>query len=177
MATLARLFCISFHSRRNYLLFLLLFFSKTSHFARVLRLKIPGNFRWCSSFAVVYGMANNDTNQTTVEYETSIRQGIEVIQSMIDISADRLEALRTQCATSAELTQQEIRTLETKLVRMFSELLVKKAKLSERLPKTITSTGAELKQWLRVVGMSAVFNSLSMQIFKSRFFIYSFLLF
>lgn len=105
--------------------------------------------RW-SSFAV-YGMAN-DTNQTTVEYETSIRQGIEVIQSMIDISADRLEALRTQCATSAELTQQEIRTLETKLVRMFSELLVKKAKLSERLPKTITSTGAELKQWLRVVG-------------------------
>lgn len=100
-------------------------------------------------------MANNETNQTTVEYETSIRQGIEVIQSMIDISADRLEALRTQCATSAELTQQEIRTLETKLVRMFSELLVKKAKLSERLPKTITSTGAELKQWLRVVGMSA----------------------
>lgn len=99
-----------------------------------------------------YGMAN-DTNQTTVEYETNIRQGIEVIQSMIDISADRLEALRTQCATSAELTQLEIRTLETKLVKMFSELLITKAKLSERLPKTITSTGAELKQWLRVVGV------------------------
>lgn len=101
----------------------------------------------------------NDTNQTTVEYETSIRQGIEVIQSMIDISADRLEALRTQCATSAELTQQEIRTLETKLVRMFSELLVKKAKLSEQLPKTITSTGAELKQWLRVVGKAFAIRS------------------
>lgn len=98
-------------------------------------------------------MANN-LNQSTIEYEANIqRQGIEVIQSMIDISADRLEALRTQCATSAELTQLEIRTLETKLVKMFSELLISKAKLSERLPKGITSTGTELKQWLRVVGM------------------------
>lgn len=39
-------------------------------------------------------------------------QMIETIQSMIDVSADRLEGLRTQCSTSAELTQQEIRTLE-----------------------------------------------------------------
>lgn len=39
-------------------------------------------------------------------------QTIETIQSMIDVSADRLEGLRTQCSTSAELTQQEIRTLE-----------------------------------------------------------------
>lgn len=37
---------------------------------------------------------------------------VETIQSMIDVSADRLEGLRTQCSTSAELTQQEIRTLE-----------------------------------------------------------------
>lgn len=104
----------------------------------------------------------NDINQTktttTAEYVTNIRQGprmydIEVILSMIDISADRLEALRTQCATSAELTQQEIRTLETKLVKMFSELLITKAKL----PEAITSTGSELKQWLRVVGMYVVF--------------------
>lgn len=95
----------------------------------------------------------NDINQTA-DYETNKRHGsrmyeIEVILSMIDISADRLEALRTQCATSAELTQQEIRTLETKLVKMFSELLITKAKL----PKAVTSTGSELKQWLRVVGM------------------------
>lgn len=88
----------------------------------------------------------------TADYETNVRQGLEVIQSMIDISADRLEALRTQCATSAELTQQEIRTLETKLVKMFSELLITKAKLAERIPIGITTTGAELKQWLRVVG-------------------------
>lgn len=87
-----------------------------------------------------------------VDHETNIRRGLDVIQSMIDISADRLEGLRTQCATSAELTQQEIRSLETKLVKMFSELLVTKAKLPERLPKGLPANGAELKQWLRVVG-------------------------
>lgn len=37
---------------------------------------------------------------------------LHIIQNMIDVSAERLEGLRTQCATSAELTQQEIRTLE-----------------------------------------------------------------
>lgn len=41
-------------------------------------------------------------------------QMIETTQSMIDVSADRLEGLRTQCFTSAELTQQEIRTLEVR---------------------------------------------------------------
>ena len=40
------------------------------------------------------------------------RKELHIIQSMIDVSAQRLEGLRTQCATSAELTQQEIRTLE-----------------------------------------------------------------
>lgn len=44
--------------------------------------------------------------------ETEIKRALDVLQSMIDISADRLEGLRTLCATSAELTQQEIRTLE-----------------------------------------------------------------
>ncbi len=94
-------------------------------------------------------MADTSDNDS----ETNIRRGLDVIQSMIDISADRLEGLRTQCATSAELTQQEIRILETKLVKMFSELLITKAKLPERLPRGLPATGAELKQWLRVVGM------------------------
>lgn len=85
--------------------------------------------------------------------EVNIRRGLDVIQSMIDISADRLEGLRTQCATSAELTQQEIRTLETKLVKLFSDLLITKSKLPERLPaQGLPATGNELKQWLRVVG-------------------------
>jgi len=94
---------------------------------------------------------DNDS-QTDNENETNIIRGLDVIQSMIDISADRLEGLRTQCVTSAELTQQEIRSLEAKLVKMFSELLITKAKLPERLPKGLPATGTELKQWLRVVG-------------------------
>lgn len=83
--------------------------------------------------------------------ETNLKRGLDVIQSMIDISADRLEGLRTQCNSSAELTQHEIRTLESKLVKMFSELLIRK----EKLPKTlqnVSTNGREIKQWLRVVG-------------------------
>uniref|UniRef100_A0A8W7PM86 Kinase suppressor of Ras 1 n=1 Tax=Anopheles coluzzii TaxID=1518534 RepID=A0A8W7PM86_ANOCL len=85
---------------------------------------------------------------------------------MIDISADRLEGLRTQCATSAELTQQEIRTLETKLVKLFSDLLITKSKLPERLPaQGLPATGNELKQWLRVVGLScASLNAVIQQV-------------
>lgn len=51
--------------------------------------------------------------------EQEIRRALDVVQSMIDISADRLEGLRTQCSTSAELTQQEIRTLEVTTLRLF----------------------------------------------------------
>jgi len=50
-------------------------------------------------------MADGEPDQET-------RHALVVVQSMIDISAERLKGLRTQCATSAELTQQEIRTLE-----------------------------------------------------------------
>uniref|UniRef100_A0A182YBA1 Uncharacterized protein n=1 Tax=Anopheles stephensi TaxID=30069 RepID=A0A182YBA1_ANOST len=98
--------------------------------------------------------------------EVNIRRGLDVIQSMIDISADRLEGLRTQCATSAELTQQEIRTLETKLVKLFSDLLITKSKLPERLPaRGLPATGNELKQWLRVVGLScASLNAVIQQV-------------
>lgn len=87
------------------------------------------------------------------EEETSIRQGLDVIQGMIDIAASRLHALRTRCATSSELTQQEIRTLETKLVRKYSELLVIKAKLPERLPLGApTAMTTELELWLQIIG-------------------------
>lgn len=90
----------------------------------------------------------------------SVRQKVDVIQSMIDISTERLEALRTQCITSAELTQQEIRKLETKLVKMFSDLLITKSKLAQHLSKAPAPTGSELKQWLKVVGKHLIFNRL-----------------
>lgn len=79
-------------------------------------------------------------------------EGLEVIQSMIDISADRLERLRTQCATSAELTQQETRSLESKLVRMFCELLLTRQNMPNGIE--IPATNDDLRQWLRVVGLS-----------------------
>lgn len=81
-----------------------------------------------------------------------MEEGLEVIQSMIDISADRLERLRTQCATSAELTQQETRSLESKLVRMFCELLLTRQNMPAGTgPPT---SNEDLRQWLRVVGLS-----------------------
>ncbi|XP_045517038.1 kinase suppressor of Ras 2 isoform X1 [Pieris brassicae] len=80
-------------------------------------------------------------------------QMIETIQSMIDVSADRLEGLRTQCSTSAELTQQEIRTLEGKLVKHFSRQLVIKANFGEELQRELRDVPS-LRQWLRVVGLS-----------------------
>ncbi|KAJ9598885.1 hypothetical protein L9F63_026579 [Diploptera punctata] len=79
---------------------------------------------------------------------------LDVYQSMIDISADRLEGLRTQCATSAELTQQEIRTLEGKLIKLYSRQLVAKAKLQEDALSSERKHVPSLQQWLQVVGLS-----------------------
>jgi len=42
-------------------------------------------------------------------------ENLSVLQSMISLSAERLDGLRTQCATTAEITQQEIRTLEVNI--------------------------------------------------------------
>ncbi|CAF4933835.1 unnamed protein product [Pieris macdunnoughi] len=87
------------------------------------------------------------------EFKSDAIQMIETIQSMIDVSADRLEGLRTQCSTSAELTQQEIRTLEGKLVKHFSRQLVIKANFGEELQGELRDVPS-LRQWLRVVGLS-----------------------
>lgn len=83
-------------------------------------------------------------------------EGLEVIQSIrevIDISADHLDRLRTQCATSV-LTQQETRTLESKLVRMFCELLLNRQNMSSGGLEISTTSNDDLRQWLRVVGLS-----------------------
>lgn len=87
----------------------------------------------------------------------SVDSNLVIIQDMIDLSANHLEGLRTQCAISSTLTQQEIRCLESKLVRYFSELLLAKMRLNERIPANGLvphTTGNELRQWLRVVGLS-----------------------
>ncbi|XP_039490170.1 kinase suppressor of Ras 1 [Drosophila santomea] len=102
-----------------------------------------------------------DTGSTnandTISGSLSVDSNLVIIQDMIDLSANHLEGLRTQCAISSTLTQQEIRCLESKLVRYFSELLLAKMRLNERIPANGLvphATGNELRQWLRVVGLS-----------------------
>lgn len=49
------------------------------------------------------------------EIDDNVQKTIEACntaQAMIDINAEHLDGLRTQCAPSAELTQHEIRTVE-----------------------------------------------------------------
>lgn len=106
--------------------------------------------------------SNNNAPDTTNVKDSgsgngSLDSNLVIIQDMIDLSANHLEGLRTQCATSSTLTQQEIRCLESKLVRYFSELLLAKMRLNERIPANGLlphATGNELRQWLRVVGLS-----------------------
>lgn len=43
-------------------------------------------------------------------------QQCELVQNMIDISISSLEGLRTKCATSNDLTQKEMRTLEVGII-------------------------------------------------------------
>lgn len=65
-------------------------------------------------------MADNDLHY-------SISKAIEACntaQAMIDINAEHLDGLRTQCATSAELTQHEIRTLEVSFNVQMGKLLI-----------------------------------------------------
>ncbi|KAK3911842.1 Kinase suppressor of Ras 2 [Frankliniella fusca] len=95
-------------------------------------------------------MANEDKT------ERDPRGALLVVQSMIDISADRLDGLRTQCATSAELTQQEIRTLEGKLVKLYSRLLLNKSSFIENgaLRANEVINIPPLDQWLKVVGLT-----------------------
>ncbi|XP_057320435.1 kinase suppressor of Ras 2 [Microplitis mediator] len=86
--------------------------------------------------------------------DAEIRRALDVVQSMIEISAERLEGLRTKCSTSAELTQQEIRTLEGKLIKLYSKQLVTKSKLAVgSLPPEMRQYPS-LSQWLRVVGLT-----------------------
>lgn len=72
----------------------------------------------------------------------------QVLHGMIETSAVRLLGLRN-IATNATITHQEIRNLESKLVRMFSELIIEKKK-TKKYGKTETD---DLRQWLRVVGL------------------------
>ena len=75
------------------------------------------------------------------------------IQHMIDITSQHLERLRSTFSNAGdELTLQEIRTLEGKLIKQFSEQLAVKYGLGAHAVDLVYFPS--LSQWLMVVGVS-----------------------
>ncbi|XP_053180587.1 kinase suppressor of Ras 2 [Scomber japonicus] len=80
-------------------------------------------------------------------------QQCELVQNMIDISISSLEGLRTKCATSNDLTQKEIRTLEGKLVKYFSRQLSCKCKVALEERSAELEDFPRLGHWFRIVNL------------------------
>ncbi|GAB1603840.1 hypothetical protein Ahia01_000665300, partial [Argonauta hians] len=86
--------------------------------------------------------------------EWSVEHAIQTcctVQSMIDFTAKHLYGLRTQCAPNEQITQKEIRDTESKLIKLFSQQLVIKAKLSndQRLAEF-----PKIEKWLNIFGIN-----------------------
>ncbi|XP_061527302.1 kinase suppressor of Ras 2 isoform X5 [Phycodurus eques] len=80
-------------------------------------------------------------------------QQCELVQNMIDISISSLEGLRTKCATSNDLTQKEMRTLEGKLVKYFSRQLSCKRKVALEERSAELEDFPRLGHWFRIVNL------------------------
>ncbi|XP_037114013.1 kinase suppressor of Ras 2 isoform X1 [Syngnathus acus] len=80
-------------------------------------------------------------------------QQCELVQNMIDISISSLEGLRTKCATSNDLTQKEMRTLEGKLVKYFSRQLSCKRKVALEERGGQLDDFPRLGHWFRIVNL------------------------
>ncbi|XP_052024713.1 kinase suppressor of Ras 2-like [Apodemus sylvaticus] len=78
-------------------------------------------------------------------------QQCELVQNMIDLSISNLEGLRTKCAASNDLTQKEIRTLESKLVKYFSRQLSCKKKVALQERNAELEGFPRLRNWFRIV--------------------------
>ncbi|XP_059087711.1 kinase suppressor of Ras 2-like isoform X2 [Tigriopus californicus] len=90
-------------------------------------------------------------------------QYCENVQHMIEINADHLERLRASPASvghlysaGSEITKQEIRTLEGKLVKLFSQQLAVRASLSSQDQEACPTLKKFpfLSKWLSVVGIT-----------------------
>ncbi|XP_071110703.1 kinase suppressor of Ras 2-like isoform X2 [Haliotis cracherodii] len=78
----------------------------------------------------------------------------KMVQFMIDFTAKQLVGLRTQCATTEQITQKEIRDTESKLVKLFSDQLVAKARLATDVVPEQLGEYPKTDQWLKVVGVA-----------------------
>ncbi|XP_051763956.1 kinase suppressor of Ras 1 isoform X2 [Ctenopharyngodon idella] len=77
----------------------------------------------------------------------------ELIQNMIDISISSLQGLRTKCAASNDLTQQEIRTLEVKLMKYICKQLQCKRKVPDTERPPALNSYPRLEDWLRTINV------------------------
>ncbi|KAL0994191.1 hypothetical protein UPYG_G00118980 [Umbra pygmaea] len=77
----------------------------------------------------------------------------ELIQNMIEISISSLQGLRTKCAASNDLTQQEIRTLELKLMKYICKQLQCKQKVPETERPQALDSYPRLGDWLRTINL------------------------
>ncbi|XP_030042079.1 kinase suppressor of Ras 1 isoform X2 [Microcaecilia unicolor] len=75
------------------------------------------------------------------------------IQTMIDIALANLRGLRTQCAASNDLTQQEIRTLETRLVKYIIKQLQCKLHVPQRERTEVLNSYPRVSDWLYTLGI------------------------
>nr|DBA33339.1 TPA: hypothetical protein GDO54_001038 [Pyxicephalus adspersus] len=83
----------------------------------------------------------------------SARQQCELIQNMIDISMSNLRGLRTQCAASNDLAQQEIRTLELKLMNYISKQLQLKLNVPKTERTELLNGYPRVSDWLHTAGV------------------------
>uniref|UniRef100_A0AAQ4QF25 non-specific serine/threonine protein kinase n=1 Tax=Gasterosteus aculeatus aculeatus TaxID=481459 RepID=A0AAQ4QF25_GASAC len=98
----------------------------------------------------------NEEMTKSEEQDLSLQKALqqcELVQNMIDISISSLEGLRTKCATSNDLTQKEIRTLEGKLVKYFSRQLSCKCKVALEERSVELEDFPRLGHWFRIVNL------------------------
>ncbi|KAA8592536.1 hypothetical protein FQN60_017991 [Etheostoma spectabile] len=98
----------------------------------------------------------NEEMTKSEEQHVSLQKALqqcELVQNMIDISISSLEGLRTKCATSNDLTQKEIRTLEGKLVKYFSRQLSCKCKVALEERSVELEDFPRLGHWFRIVNL------------------------
>lgn len=75
------------------------------------------------------------------------------IDDMIDINARHLARLRTECLLTELLTQVEIRSTETKLVKLFGKQSVERQLAI--LNQNYNTPSPKLDKWLEIVGLNA----------------------
>ncbi|ESO97857.1 hypothetical protein LOTGIDRAFT_104167 [Lottia gigantea] len=95
---------------------------------------------------------------TDASQDDSVEQALKtckMVQFMIDFTAKQLLGLRTECKKTEEITQKEIRETESKLIKLFSNQLVAKAKLNcDNIPQPLNEY-PNTQQWLQVAGVSS----------------------